>query len=222
MRLSAARVLAICLTVNLLTSLLAAALGYRAGNVEMYYDEHTFITYISSAQLLLIAYLTARIFVRRSEGVFSWRSPRLVWLLVALGFAFLAADDLAGLHEWMDHRIHDLMGMAETGITDRIDDLIILAYALMGVGVLYGYRLEIRRFAGALPYVAGGLAFFVPMVAFDIVSNQPDLVSDPNLLPYLGAAEDTLKLVAECFLVAAACRCTAVAAGLSPPYTTKV
>jgi hypothetical protein len=216
---SAARVLAICLTVNLLASLLAAVMGYHAGNVEKHFLEHRFITYLSFAQLLLVAWLALRVFVNRAEGGFSWRAPQAVWLLVALGFVFLAADELAVLHEWMDHRIHDLMGMAETGITDRIDDLIIVAYGLAGVGVLCAYRREIRRFDGAMPYVAGGFAFLVLMVAFDIVSNRPDLVPYPNLLPSLGAAEDTLKLVTECFLIAAAYRCTIIAGGLSPLST---
>lgn len=64
-----------------------------------------------------------------------WRDPSVVWAIIASGFLFLAADEVLRIHENLDQLIHYVFGLKETNLTDRIDDLIVGMYGLVGIGV---------------------------------------------------------------------------------------
>ena len=126
------------------------------------------------------------------------------------GFLFLAADDLFLIHEDMDRRIRFAFNLAETGLTDRIDDLLIGLYGVVGIGVLVAYREEWRPYRQARPLLSWGFVLLFLMVALDLLTNRDDILSlvftaerAAVLRIWLSHIEDSLKIFAEAlFLVA--------------------
>ena len=68
---------------------------------------------------------------------FSDQAPSHFFLIVWLGAAYLAADELLGLHESIGHNLRFLLGVP--GIT-RPDDFLLLIYGLVALGVLFAFR----------------------------------------------------------------------------------
>ena len=68
--------------------------------------------------------------------------PKLIWLLMAFGFFFLALDDAIKIHENIEKVVLKHFELAETAVSDRLDDVIIALYAAIGAGVLYICRSE--------------------------------------------------------------------------------
>ena len=60
----------------------------------------------------------------------------------------------------MDKAIHKMLDMPETGLTDRIDDAIILIYATLGIAVLYSYKNELIKFGEIHTLLSGGFSCF--------------------------------------------------------------
>jgi hypothetical protein len=162
--------------------------------------------------LLVTASIVWRIFlVRRPPGTSALGSPARIWLFISLGFAYLALDEALDFHEGIDFGVHWLLGMTETGLTDRLDDMIILVYGVAGLIIIFRHRNEFRSFGDGRILFIGGFAFLVLMVAVDAGSNRPDLLEasglDPRaahrVLRVMEFLEEFLKLPAECaFLVA--------------------
>jgi hypothetical protein len=210
--------LSAALAADSLFLVLAVLLGIKSGDIDRHFDEHRFITFVSVIQLAGAALLAIKLFLLRAwkEERYGWRSGRAVWALVALGFLFLAIDELGAVHEGIDHKIHTLFSISETNITTRLDDFIVVFYALAGMSVLYIFRKEVRMFAphGA-PYLGGGLFFFFSMVGLDIVTHEPDLVRADHVRVLLGMAEEGCKLFAECFFLASLYSCVLFARSCS-------
>lgn len=189
----------------------SAILLYRLTGKD-HFGECGFITTLSIIQLLAIAGLSFRIHeVRQTKSWPSmWRDPAALWGVVALGFLFLAADEQFRIHENLDFWIHDLLNLRETGWSDRIDDLLVGLYGLIGIGVLTAYRRELVDYKNALPYlVIGFLALFV-MVALDAITNRNDVLTlllTPELADavhdWLHLTEDAFKVFSEVFFIAA-------------------
>jgi hypothetical protein len=97
---------------------------------------------------------------------------------MAIGFFFLAADELAFLHEGMDKLLHQLLQIKEDRLTDRLDDLIPLGYAVFGLGVLVCFRSELRRFRGFWPIFVLGMALMLVSVGLDLLTNRKDILTD--------------------------------------------
>jgi hypothetical protein len=194
---------------DILAILAAIVLGVQLGRPKKYFGEHQFITWISCLQLLTISWLAFRTFrMRRSAADSFWRSPALIWALISFGFLYLAADEYFLFHESLDYKIHALLGMKETALTDRIDDMIIGLYGIIGLCTIYLYRQEMRKFSRALPFLICGFALMFLMVAADTATNKPDLLGSflqhdvlVPVLVWLAVAEDSVKLLAEaCFI----------------------
>ena len=139
-----------------------------------------------------------------------WIDSSAVWAIIALGFLFLAADDLFRIHENFDNLIHYVFNMQETGLTDRIDDIIIGLYGFIGIGVLIAYRDELIIYKKNLPFFILGFVTLFIMVALDVLTNRNDilpLVFDRDkavvLYVWLSLAEDSLKVMAEAFFILA-------------------
>ena len=165
--------------VDFLAVLLAIGLGFALHqSPTAYTGEGEPITWLSFAHLLVISGIAGSIFYYRTDGRLHagmWRSPMLIWLLIALGFLFLAVDEVAKIHESLDRSFHRILQMQETGLTDRLDDAIVLAYGVMGLGVLYVYREELMPYRPALPLVVGGFALFIFMGLLDAMVNRNDV-----------------------------------------------
>lgn len=198
----------------LLVNLLAVGAGlliFRLRGVN-HFREQGFITGLSVVQLLAAACLSYRAWRTRGAGgrVPIWKDPSALWALIALGFLFLAADDRFTIHENVDKEIHRLFNLQETGLSDRIDDIVVGLYAVAGISVLAHYRHELSRYPSARPL--GVLAFLLlfGMVSLDALTNRDDillLLWNPRqvapLCSWLSHVEDSLKLFAEAFFILA-------------------
>ena len=190
--------------------IIAIAMGIHQGDPLMHFKEHHFITWISVFQLLTISFLSYSIFQtrRRTIGHFNWRAPFIVWAIISLGFFFLAMDDLFKIHESIDHQIHVIFNLKQTGLTDRFDDMIVGVYGLIGISILCVCREELKKYRQVFPFLIYGFVLLFIMVALDIVSNRTDIlekvVSRDLVAPIhicLSVAEDSIKVFAGSFFL---------------------
>ncbi len=127
------------------------------------FKEDGFITQLSVFQLLMISWLSFKVFKARSvtrKGSF-WRDSSVVWWVISLGFLYLAADEHFKFHERIDRQIHNVFNLQETGFTDRIDDLLVGLYGLVGIGVLIIYRNEWKIYKEARLFLICGFFFYL-------------------------------------------------------------
>lgn len=190
---------------------MAAFFGSLDGNPKKYFGEGRIITWISAINLLAISWLSYRILqIRRpAQEQFFWRAPFMLWAIISLGFLFLTADELFTIHEFTDKMIHQIFRIKETGVTDRIDDIIVVFYGIVGIGILYTYREELRKYRQALPFLKYGFILLFIMGALDTFTNRKDIISmlvNPDSINtihiWLCVADDSTKIFSEtCFLV---------------------
>ena len=141
--------------------------------------EGSFLTHLSAIQLFAISWISFQIFRVRNQGegnAFNLRNHRILWWLIAAGFLYLFADELFKIHEGIDSRIHSVFHLRESGWTDRIDDLLILGYALVGLGVIAFYRSEFVIMKRGLPYFICGFVALFLMIGLDVITNRDDLI----------------------------------------------
>ena len=200
--------LKILLTINTLVVVLAVWTGINEGNVRAYFNEESFITSLSTVQLIAIALLSMGVYIRRCRKDWSWHSPTFVWLIIAVGFVFLAADEHMEIHERFDVWLHGILRIEENAITDRIDDVIVGLYGMAAAGLVYRYRAEMKRYRHVLPLLLTGFTFLFAMVFLDLLTNRPDILSfllgmDMGLIMQtaLGVLEEFCKLTACTFFV---------------------
>lgn len=199
---------------NVVVCTFATVLGYALGHgLSHHFDEGRISTYLSCGQLLLTAFFAWRtLLVRRRQIPWSgWRTPWVVWFFVAAGFVYLALDDALRFHERIDHLIHKIFHLHETGLSDRIDDLIIPLYGVMGLAVLYVYRRELLSLRKIFPYLGWGVFLMLVQSGFDALGDRDDVLTwifkEPNLVWRLRdlteLAEGVTEAIAEGFLLAA-------------------
>jgi hypothetical protein len=190
------------------------ALGVRPGR---YSADSGPSAIISIIQLLVISVLAWQTYgVRRRELGAGRRSAACFWALMGFAFAFLAVDEAARIHENAALWIRRGLDLGETAFSSRLDDLIIAAYGVAGLAVLWRYRAELARFRPAWPLLAAGFVLLFAMVAMDLLTNRkdviPHLVQDASLsrriLLWGAVAEEMFKVLAEGFFIGAfhACR----------------
>ena len=215
----------LCLVcVDFLAVLLALGLGFAwHHSPTAYTGEGDPITWLSFAHLLAVSGLAGGVFYCRTGGSPDravWRHPAFVWLLIALGFLFLAVDEVAKIHESLDRFTHRLLQRPETGLTDRLDDAILLGYGLSGALVLYVYRSELLSYRAVLPLVTCGFMLFIFMGLLDALVNRPDVFlfmgigqeGSESLGKWLGGVEEGLKILAEAAFLGAAYTCVCLTA----------
>lgn len=213
---NAERVLAAVLIIDLIAVMAALFMG---GFPEELFDEGQIMTFYSAAQLLIVFYMTRKVFFERSEGrldLKDWKKPFFVWYLVSMGFLYLTLDEVLLLHESFDDLIHWFFGMKETALSDRIDDIIVILYAVAGLAVLYRYRVEIKRYKKAFPLLAFGFLFFFVSAAFDILTNQEDVIVgyfnfSQTLFLRLNGTEEGFKIMAEGVFIGLFYKCREIA-----------
>ena len=186
-----------------------AILIYRHTGVN-HFNEGGFITFFSALQLVVISSLSYKIFQIRSKkrGYSLWRNPSAIWLIIALGFLFLTADELFRIHEKVDSLIHVVFNLQETSLTDRIDDIIIGLYGLVGIGLLVAYREEVKTQTKNYQLFVCGFVLLFTMVTFDVLTNRIDILllffeheRAVLLHSWISLAEDSLKIFAEAMFV---------------------
>ena len=206
------------LVVRLLTScfavsVIAALIGLLSpsGKWNLMFRERYPITLLSFVLILVIALLCREIYRVRKGSQFSWQNPATLWLLLSIGFFYLALDELLQLHENIDRAIHKMLGWSETALTDRIDDFILFVYACIGGMVVFHYRSEFKKFGPAWSYLVLAFVTAVVTIVFDAMTNGgvfvPGLFSDANhgalAQELLGFLEEYGKLAAQVFFIGA-------------------
>ncbi len=200
------------LGIQLLVLTAAIVMGWYDDHPSKHFGEGRVVTYFSALQLLVIAWICQKIFKVRN-GLWSGpvlRAPHLLWLLIAAGFVFLALDESLQIHEGLDKWFHRVTGLEETPFTDRLDDVLVLSYGVIGLGILLLYRRELLRFQAMLPLLLAGFALMVLMVGVDMLTNRKEFIqriaaadTDPELLAsWFAVVEDAIKVFAEgCLLL---------------------
>lgn len=195
---------------NILAVLLALVI-YGAGGRD-HFGERGFITFLSTFQLLAIAGLSYKIRQTKSHqrNASEKVSAVVLWRVITWGFVFLAADEFLSLHEVADLFIHDIFNLRETGLSDRLDDIIVGLYGAVGVWVVMHYRQEFTAHKIAIGFFKKGFILLFVMVGLDLLTNEQDLLEiffNPELSNSIQTQvfhlEDSLKLLAEAFFALA-------------------
>jgi len=188
-----------------------------AKNPLIHFSEAGFVTCFSFFQLLIIASLSREIFIIRKgqAKTNAWKMPYAIWLIMAVAFVFLSIDELGMIHEYVDIFIHKIFSIEETALTDRIDDMLVALYGLVGIMGLYYYREELKKYREATVLFITGFIFFFAMISLDLLFNTDDIlrlffsnVSTLHNLDYwLDIIEDIIKIIAEGIFIVAFYRC---------------
>lgn len=187
----------------------AGIIIYSFSGIDIF-SEDGIITKLSVIQLVVIAWLSCNIFnTRRIKGKYSlWKNSAVVWLIISIGYLFLAADDLFLIHENIDILIHQLFNIQETALSDRIDDFLVCLYGMIGIGVLFSFRDELKSYKEAYPFFIFGFVIFFIMVLVDMLINRNDILPlifhhehAKTLDLWMTFAEDSLKVFAEAFFI---------------------
>ncbi|MEM9245798.1 MAG: hypothetical protein AAGA67_08685 [Cyanobacteria bacterium P01_F01_bin.153] len=201
----------------------------RGKSPMRYFGEAGIISWLSFLQLLVLAALSLWIFLMRKRGApVKWTAPQALWQWMAIGFFFLAVDEIAQIHEMLDSSFHSFFQIQENRLTDSIDDLIVLLYGVAGGYILYLFRQEFKRYRPAFKLVTYAFISAAIMVVFDVFTNiDPesnidafkvffsDLESRHALLVWLQATEEVFKILAEGFFIAAFAICLQIARQLN-------
>jgi len=142
-------------------------------------------------------------------------------LILSFGFLFLSLDEKYRIHERVDFFIHKLLfewiGFIETGLSDRLDDILILFYLLLGIYLIKKSKSEVIHFSKAKPYFLISIFLTSLMVTLDILTNRLDILefifqyeSAISIKPILIVLEESFKLFSSTFLIATAIRCMSI------------
>ena len=142
---------------------------------------------VSGGILLITSVICRRILdLRRAPGTSMFRGSARIWALISLGFMFLVFDEALSIHEGTDLFIHWIFSLDETGLSDRIDDFIVLFYGIIGIILIYFHRSEFLNLTEFYKYLIVGAVLLCLMVFLDAFGNRSDVVD------YLGM-EGTLR-----------------------------
>ena len=133
------------------------------------YGEKSILTDLSTFQLagcsMISIIIPIALFSKKGNlKVFEW----LVWIALAIGFAFLAMDDKFMVHERIDKAIHAAFQWRETKISDRIDDIIVGIYGVIGMIFIISNRKHFRFSPRFINYAKYALALAFVMVLCDM------------------------------------------------------
>ncbi|MDY6901825.1 MAG: hypothetical protein SWZ49_27670 [Cyanobacteriota bacterium] len=195
----------------------------------VYFGETGIISWLSCIQLLVLSGLSWRIsWVRKQVETKVKKSPKTLWQLIALGFFYLAVDEILQIHEATDWLIHWLFKMEETRLTDSIDDAIVALYGIIGVYLLYKFWDEFKHYFQAFRLFIFAFILKLVMVIFDFYTNDEMILSnrfsDPEeqkvMLDWLTTIEDSFKILAEGVFIAAFCACLQIAKRITRQHIT--
>lgn len=184
-----------------------------------YFGEARLVTYVSCLQLIIASVLAGITFrtVKGAESKFS-KLARF-WLLASLGLFFFAIDDALGIHEQLDLWLHQQLEIQQTDLTDLADDLIVGGYLLIFLGYVARQWRSLQVFRRSFIWFKIGLALSCVMVILDLVSNNDYFISividQPDRIKavgqWLGAVEDSFKIVAEAIFIVGIYHCWQIA-----------
>lgn len=196
-------------SLNILAIVVALIISYQGGRDP--FGERGYITFLSTFQLLAIAWISDKILQTKKElRPISKRSAQLFWRIISIGFIFLAADEFLAIHEATDVFIHSVLDLQETPVTDRIDDVIVGLYGIFGGYIVWRFRDEIKGHKRAIACFKWGFILLFGMVVLDILSNDESILARfftlsmaDTIQMYLSQLEDSIKIIAEGFFIMA-------------------
>ncbi|WP_439183592.1 hypothetical protein [Carboxylicivirga taeanensis] len=207
-RVSPLSIFLFCHLISSLFILFVIFSGIYKLNVSTEFEEYGLGTDYSVLLLLIVALITSAIYFIQHNYA---SSSSLLWLLISIGFVFLAMDEQFMIHEKMDHFIHHVLQIQETSLSDRIDDVIILLYGVIGLVTLAKFRHQLLNCKpGLLVLILGG-ALLAASVVLDIVTNDDTLAQlvstnqdKLHAIHHLGTiTEEVCKIFSEtCFIAA--------------------
>lgn len=185
-------------------------------NPKRYFDVRGYVSWFSFLQILAAAYIAWKIYRTRKSSSITKTSNKgsasyNLWAILSGGFVLLGIDEMWEVHENIDRLIHDLFQIQETANTDRIDSLIVLIYAVIGVGILYLAKSELKKFKSTLPLFGLALVLTFMMISLDLLTDSRDIIyflfTNKSIADIvyqsLGILEECCKIFAEgMFLIA--------------------
>lgn len=181
------------------------------------FKERRLVSLFSVFQLVVISLISLVIFLeeKKNTGNFSIKAPYLIWGIIAICFLYMGIDELVEIHESLDKLIHSVFNIEETKLTDRIDDLIIFAYLIGGLGAIYYYKDYLLRYKSALKYFIAGVIIVSIMIVIDILTNRKDFLrlffEDRETRRFMYdvfiVVEEAVTIIAESVLIATVYYC---------------
>lgn len=183
-----------------------------------FFKEGRPFTLLSCAYLGVVAGVSCDLAARatRTGPNFPAERPgreRLFWTLTSAGFAFLAFDEVACLHEkagdWLTRIVY---GRWKSESPDEVSDsLVTFGYLFFALGVVAYFRRELGRYRRHLPSVATALVCGALSMTMDFSTDDPEFVKSVerrgpvwrNAILALDAAEDFFKVLAGALMVRA-------------------
>jgi len=185
-----------------------AILASPVNNLAYHFQEYRLVTFFSAFQLIgsalvcFFVYDTATLLKANKDIQIFERQSHYVWLLMALGFCFLAFDEVLMLHEALDFYIHQLYQLQENAWTDRIDDVVVLVYTLIAIYILLKYRKHLLIYHKIIRvFLNRAFILVFIMIILDLLTNRQDIISNDKLHQLFSVAEEICKLTAEAFLL---------------------
>lgn len=191
----------------------------------MYFHEEAYITQLSALQLLIASGFAWAVFQMQTEkanlkslrkfNLKNLRSPSALWLIIALGFMFLAMDEIWQLHEGViQNSLFALFNLKKNFITVRINDFVVFLYGLLGVALIYFYLPIIQKNQNhsMFQHLMIGFALLFLMVILDTLGNRNEIpfvaqilstATNTTLRQSLKVIEETVKLFSEAFFIGA-------------------
>lgn len=161
-------------------------------NPAKMFDEHRPFTLYNVILLAICGIVCAQCGRLTSQG------SRVAWTFAALGFFFLALDDLIQIHERLDKAINRAFGLdPKAALPDLLDTGIVVLYGVAGVVALYLCRRRFFQLTGFAVGIAWAGAAAAVMVILDALG---DLMHDAVGQAGLGILEDAFEALAvSCF-----------------------
>ncbi|MEA5521696.1 hypothetical protein [Limnoraphis robusta] len=187
-----------------------------------YFGETGIISWFSCLQLLILAGLAWKIYrIRKLSQVETKgkHAPQTLWKLIAMGFFFLAVDEIVQIHEATDFLIHWIFQIPDNSKFLQLDGLIVAGYSAIGAYILYSFWDEFQQYRSAFYLFIIGFALKATMVLIDVSTDDQTVFSswftDPKshklMYDWVQTVEESFKILAEGAFIAAFLVCVQIA-----------
>ncbi len=196
-----------------------------------YFGENGYMTWFSTLQLLVAAFLCGQIATIRTRAFRSrhysfFKRPQVFWWLASAGMAFFALDETLEIHENLDKSIHRWLGIQSTSISGRLDDFIVLFYAGLGLLAIYTFRRELSKYRMSLSWFVWGLGFSFLTICLDMLGHSretftyfADNLEQLNKIHHwVGAIEEMPKILAGGAFIVTLYACKLIAKNIGDRY----
>lgn len=157
------RVMALLGTLGVLCAIAFSFLFGPASKPMFHFSEDGAITALSSTILSITSALAFVVFYLRSNAL---NIDRLFWLLVCAGSLFLGLDEQLQFHERGGSFV-ETTEIGKSSLFRNWNDLVVIAYGVIGLGVAAVFRREVFRFRPFAVFVALGFFFYAVHTGID-------------------------------------------------------